>query len=162
MAKLLNVEYLDGRNENISEAGATATPEQQKPRILLIEKDSVVANDLALELEALGMWISGITNSLIGALKEIEEKDLDFALLSVELQDGVSYQVARRLMTLGVPFAFFTSFENDEIDPEFRHVPRLSKPLDTPAIADFVVSLTGTSVQSPALSLTAREKADGC
>lgn len=116
--------------------------------ILLAEEDVVVATDLASELEALGLFLSHITSSVEGVLKGIEAKQVDFAILNVSLQDGVVYPAARRLKAVGIPFAFLTSFDKDEIHPEFRDVPRLSKPDESKAIAEIVARLVGGTAQA--------------
>lgn len=123
--------------------------------ILLAEDDAVVATDLALELEASGLGLTTVTSSVDGVLSRIEAGDVSFAVLNVSLQDGVIYPAARQLKALGIPFVFLTSFDKSEIDPEFRDVPHLSKPLETKTIADFVTGLVGTPTQAP-------RRRDGC
>ena len=117
-------------------------------RILLAEDDVVVATDLAFELEALGLVLSAITSSVEGVLKGIEAEDVGFALLNVGLQDGVVYPAAKRLKALGIPFAFLTSFDAAEIDPEFQDIPRLSKPRESRAIAEFVAGHVAALTQA--------------
>lgn len=127
-------------------------------RALLAEHDALVAMDLAYELEARGIEIAGITSSLEGALKLIEEKSLDLAIMTVELQDGLSYPAARRLRALGIPFAFFTSFGKDEIDAEFSDVPYLSKPQDSVTFAAFVEIFVKSLPQGPAAAPKRRDE----
>ena len=107
--------------------------------VLLAEKYALIATDLAWELEARGLVLSKIAYSLVGTLKAVEEEGVGFALLNIELQGGLSYPAARRLRARGIPFAFLTSFEDDEIDPKFRNVARLSKPQDPKIIAECVL-----------------------
>lgn len=114
-------------------------------RILLAEEDVVVATDLAFELEALGLTISAKTSSVEGLWKLIEAEEVDFAILNVSLQNGVSYPAASRLKALGIPFVFLTSFEKSEIDPEFLSVPRLAKPQASKAIAKYVADLVSAA-----------------
>ena len=124
----------------------------RKIRVLLAEKDDLVTTDLAVELENSGLTVSAMTSSCVSALRVIDENSLDFALLNVELLDGASYPVAKRLKALGIPFVFFTSFEKSEIDLEFHDVPRLAKPQDSRFVADFVAGLLNSLAQSPAHS----------
>ncbi len=115
-----------------------------RSRVLLAEDDAVVAIDLASELEAAGMVVSGMASSLAGTLELIDAATPDIALLNVRLRDGVSFPAARRLKALNVPFAFLTSFERSEIAPEFRDIPRLSKPQVSSVIAEIVRHLAET------------------
>ena len=124
----------------------------RKIRVLLAEKDDLVTTDLAVELENSGLTVSAMTSSCVSALKVIDENSLDFALLNVELLDGASYPVAKRLKALGIPFVFFTSFEKSEIDLEFQDVPRLAKPQAPRLVADFVAGLLNSLAENPAHS----------
>lgn len=120
--------------------------------LLLAEDDAVVALDLAQELEAAGLAISGIAHSVKEAMRLIERQTADIALLNVSLRDGDSYPVARRLRALGIPFVFLTSFSRDEIHPEFRDAPHLPKPQAPAAIAAFVAEMIRTVAEAPVLS----------
>lgn len=118
-------------------------------RVLLAERDVLVAMDLASELETAGIATVGITASMVEALKLVDDKQVDFALLNVGLREGASFPLAKRLTALGIPFAFLTSFEQEDIAPEFRNVPRISKPQYTCEIAKSVCKL----LEGPAVNL---------
>ncbi len=105
---------------------------------LIIEYDFIIAADLAHELESRGMVIAGIAESIDGALNVIYESNLDFVVMNVKLKDGLSYTVARKLKDLSIPYAFFTSFEKDEIENEFSDVPHLLKPKDSRDVVEFI------------------------
>ncbi|MFG6638184.1 hypothetical protein ACGYJ8_19970 [Sulfitobacter sp. 1A12126] len=124
-----------------------------RTRILLAETDVLVAMDLATEFETVGMAIVGITGSVAQVVELIEEKKPDFVLLNVSLEDGVSFPVARRLVAIGPPFAFLTSYEKDELDLEFRDVPYLPKPQDPKDIVSFVANLLGMPIESTQSSI---------
>ena len=113
-------------------------------RILLAEEDVLVATDLACELEAMGLVISAMTRSVKGVLKAVEVEEVDFGVLNVSLPDGPSYPAAHRLRALGIPFAFLTSYNQADIEAEFRDIPRLSKPQDPRMIARSIMGLTRT------------------
>ncbi|EDQ03595.1 hypothetical protein OIHEL45_16526 [Sulfitobacter indolifex HEL-45] len=107
------------------------------------------------------MTVLAKASSSVSALKVIDESSLDFALLNVELQDGTSYPVAKRLKALEIPFVFFTSFEKSEIDLEFHDVPRLAKPQDARFVADFVAGLMKTLAQTPTHPAKRKEASTG-
>ena len=116
-------------------------------RILLAEDDCVVAADLAFELEAQGLTLSAITRSVAGVLKSIETANVSLGVLNVSLSDGAIYPAAKRFKSLGIPFLFLTSFERNDIDPEYSDIPYLAKPQESESIArciaDFARSLCG-------------------
>lgn len=86
----------------------------------------------------MGVVIAGIAESIDGALNVIYESNLDFVVMNVKLKDGLSYTVARKLKDLSIPYAFFTSFEKDEIENEFSDVPHLLKPKDSRDVVEFI------------------------
>ncbi len=122
-------------------------------RVLLAEDDTVVAADLAWELEAVGMVVVGIVSSLHEALEWINGRKIDFALLNIVLQDGVSFPAARQLKALGIPYAFFSGLEKDEIGSEFLDVPHLSKPQCSKAVARSVSDLVRSLPPMPVPSM---------
>ena len=111
---------------------------QDRTRILLAEKDIVVANDLACEIAQHGAARVEVVHSLSAAMNRIAGTAPDLAVLNVQLQDELSYPAARRLVALGIPFVFWTSFDDAEILSEFRDVPRLSKPQNTKIVAECI------------------------
>jgi DNA-binding response OmpR family regulator len=129
----------------------------KSPKLLLAEKSPLIANDLAQELELLGVLTTGIANSVSAALSIIDTRPLDFAVLNVDLRDGKSYPVARRLVQFGIPFAFFTTFDREEISPEFHHIPRLAKPQDSGVIAELIAGL----IRRPPSPAPRRASGDG-
>src|SRR3712207_1552065 len=76
-------------------------------RILILEDDPFIALDLQCIVEG-----EGHTASVCGAVAEARRlaeglaRDLDFALLDVDVTDGKSYGFACWLAERGVPFAF--------------------------------------------------------
>jgi CheY-like chemotaxis protein len=105
---------------------------------LIIEYDYIIATDLAHELESRGVVIAGVAETIDGALNIIYESNLDFVVMNVKLKDGLSYTVARKLKDLSIPYAFFTSFEKDEIENEFSGVPHILKPKDSQDVGAFI------------------------
>lgn len=129
---------------NVSASGRAEEPPREEAIVLLAEKDVVVAKDLASELNAQGIRVSAVATSVSGAIKWLENNELDFALLNVRLNDGFSYPIAARLSASGVPFAFFTGRDQSEIIAEFRGIPCLTKPQDTVVVAEFTVRILET------------------
>ncbi|MCF7701908.1 response regulator [Loktanella sp. M215] len=118
-------------------------------RILLAEDDIIVAADVTCELIRQGLQIAGVASSLAETLHLIGQVEFDLALLNVELADGLSYDAARRLNALGIPFVFFTSYEREEILPEFRHVPLILKPQIAPRVVGRVGSIVHNLFSGP-------------
>lgn len=122
---------------------------QRKLRVLLAEKMHLIAADLAFELEQEGLEVTAITHTLAETMQLIARKPIDLALMNVEFSDGKSYPAARRLKEAGIPFAFFTTFTQDEIAEDFRTAPCLRKPQDTHRIATAVKDLARRARRDP-------------
>lgn len=106
-------------------------------KVLLAEKDVVVATDLASDMADRGLRVTAVATTVSGAIDWLATNELDFALLNVRLYDGYSYPVAAQLAASGIPFAFFTSCERTDILPEFRNFPYLTKPQAAEVVADY-------------------------
>jgi CheY-like chemotaxis protein len=78
-------------------------------RILIVEDEGLVALDLQLAFEDEGAEIVGTAQSLMRALEVVTHaREIDLALLDVDLAGENVYPVAELLRQRGVPFAFHT------------------------------------------------------
>lgn len=100
-------------------------------RILVLEDDYLAALDLQQMVEDLGGVVLGPSGRLDEAQDLARQEPLDGAILDVKLDSKTSYPLARELLAAGVAVVFLTGYEASAIDPEFRDVPRVSKPYDT-------------------------------
>ena len=81
-----------------------------KKKILIVEDEFVVANDLSIMLEAAGYQVTGIAGSAPAALKEVAKDRPDLVLLDIRLQGAVSgIDVARQLKTMHIAFVYLSA-----------------------------------------------------
>jgi CheY-like chemotaxis protein len=99
-----------------------------KPRILVVEDESLVAMLLEDFLGELGYAIVGPFARIEDALARLEEGGIDGALLDVNLAGERSYPIAEALATRGLPFTFVTGYGEAGIEPRFRKRPVVQKP----------------------------------
>ena len=100
--------------------------------VLIVEDDPLIA--LGFEDTIAGFGVSVVrTAATVGqALKMIEERAPDFALLDVALVREMSFAIAERLDALAIPFAFVTGYSADvKVPVAFTERPRLTKPCAT-------------------------------
>ena len=100
--------------------------------VLIVEDDPIIA--LGFEDTIVGYGVSTIrsASSVSRALKMIEERAPEFALLDVALVREMSFAIAERLDALKIPFAFVTGYSADvKIPAAFAEWPRLPKPCGT-------------------------------
>lgn len=80
--------------------------------ILVASRDQVTCGRLAAELGGLGCFVVGPFTTNEAALGWLDGTNLaDMALLDVELADGSSLALARKLQGEGMPLVFFAGFD---------------------------------------------------
>lgn len=105
-------------------------------RILLVEDEYFIADDLVRAFEADGATLVGPVSSIDDALDLIGGTDrVDGAVLDINLRGEMAYPVADALSARGVPFVFATGYDAAAIPPRYAHVPRCEKPVEAARIA---------------------------
>jgi CheY-like chemotaxis protein len=100
-------------------------------RVLLVEDEYLLADDLRREIEAAGALVLGPVATVGEALRLLDGPDRpDAAVLDVNLGGDSVFPVARALRRLGVPFVFLTGFDPWALPRDFADVPHHEKPVD--------------------------------
>jgi CheY-like chemotaxis protein len=108
-----------------------ATPQQRKAeRVLLVEDEYMIAQDMAYELEALGTEVVGPVGSVADALRLVDaEQAIDRAFLDINLGGERVYPVADLLIARGTRIVFTTGYDDSAIPSRYADVPRCGKPV---------------------------------
>ena len=97
--------------------------------VLVVEDDPIIALGFEDTIVSFGVSVVRSAASVSQALKMIEERAPEFALLDVALVREMSFAIAERLDALKIPFAFVTGYSADvKIPAAFAEWPRLPKP----------------------------------
>jgi len=103
--------------------------------VLIVEDDPIISLDFEDTVLGFGVKAVRVAGNVTRALKMIEERAPDFALLDVGLVREKSFAVAERLEELGIPFAFVTGYGAEvRLPAEFIRKPRLPKPCPADAL----------------------------
>jgi DNA-binding NtrC family response regulator len=102
--------------------------------VLIVEDDPIIALGFEDTLLSLGVAVVRVAANVATALRAIDERAPEFALLDVGLVGEKSGAVAERLASLGIPFAFATGYGADRVPAGFADRPRLQKPCTTDAL----------------------------
>ena len=103
--------------------------------VLIVEDDPIISLDFEDTVLGFGVKAVRVAGNVTRALKMIEERAPDFALLDVGLVREKSFAVAERLDELGIPFAFVTGYGAEvRLPAEFIRKPRLPKPCSADAL----------------------------
>ena len=106
-------------------------------RVLVLEDSYLVGSALKEMLLGLGCEVIGPIPSVDGAMRALDEHDVDGAVLDVEMGGVTSESVADRLRHEDRPFFFVTGYGNLNMLPlELRGCRRLSKPISEDALRD--------------------------
>lgn len=104
-------------------------------RILVVEDEFFLADDLCRDLEGVGATVVGPAPSVKRALALLEANlSLDAVLLDVNLGGELSYPVADALLANSVPFVFTSGYDEAALGKHYSHVPRCQKPADLQTI----------------------------
>ncbi|MGE0587583.1 MAG: LytR/AlgR family response regulator transcription factor [Cyclobacteriaceae bacterium] len=95
-----------------------------KIKLLIVEDEMIIANDMKMMLESIGYEISGIAKSVEKAIDILNEKKPDLALIDINLGKGMEG------ITLGlivkdnhhIPFIFCTSYSDKKTVDEAKQV----------------------------------------
>lgn len=110
----------------------TSAPTRAKrDRVLVVEHQRVVADDIVQAFEAAGASVVGVASSMEAALALIADAGpLDGAVLDLDLRGETTLLAADELARRSVPFLFLTSHDAAAIPERFAHVTRCEKPFD--------------------------------
>jgi len=116
---------------------ADAGPALNARRILVVEDDYMLADDLRRDLERLGACVVGPAARVSDALRLLgSEGALDGAVLDVNLGGEKVFPVADALRARGIRFVFSTGYEEWALPDAYKEVPRCEKPIDVARIAE--------------------------
>jgi CheY-like chemotaxis protein len=98
-------------------------------RVLVVEDEYILAQDLREELERVGAEVMGPVATVAGALALLASGPLPYmAILDIYLGGELVYPVADALRARGIPFIFATGYDAADIPKAYSKVPRAEKP----------------------------------
>jgi CheY-like chemotaxis protein len=119
-------------------------PSLQGKRILIVEDEYLIADDICDALTDCGAQVIGPVATLDAANRLIEtELVIDAALLDVNLRGEMAFEAADRLLARGVPFAFATGYDQWAIPERFDRIPRIEKPIRANRVSAVLAPLAG-------------------
>jgi two-component SAPR family response regulator len=98
-------------------------------RVLIIEDEYVVALDIASAVTTRGGVVIGPVGTVDGALKAINNADVDGAILDVSLRGKLGFEVADALADRHIPFVFATGYDAGAVPARHAKVTRVEKPV---------------------------------
>ena len=113
-------------------------------RVLVVEDEYFIASDLKRALTTEGAIVVGPVGSLAAGLS-LAEEPIDAAVLDVNLNEAMSFPIADKLRSRGVPYMFLTGYDGWSLPAQYRDAARLAKPFPPQNVVAMVRSLVATA-----------------
>ncbi|HEV7253704.1 MAG TPA: response regulator [Mesorhizobium sp.] len=110
-------------------------------RVLVVEDEFFLAEDMAQALRALGAEVVGPVSTSDAALALLAAEPVHAAVLDVNLKGQMAYSIADALRDKGVPFVFATGYSEAAMPEAYRDVPRWEKPFNAEDLASSLAGL---------------------
>lgn len=99
-------------------------------RILIVEDEYLLADELQVELENCGAIVIGPIAGIAEAMQTIAATaNLDGAILDINLKGEMVFPVAEQLQDRRIPMLFVSGYDAIAIPPRFGSTPRCEKPI---------------------------------
>jgi len=97
-------------------------------RILILEDEFLIADNLRTDLEALGAQVFGPALDCSAALELLWRERLDLAILDTQLGGETCQVVLEECQSQGIPVVIFSGHASDALPPFAVSLPLLAKP----------------------------------
>jgi DNA-binding response OmpR family regulator len=122
----------------------TARSDAVGRKVMVVEDSPLVVMSLECLFDDMEWAIDGPATRIADALRLAETTDADIALLDVNLDGEMSFEVADRLIARGVPVVFATGYEGAGLLPDrLKSVPVVTKPFAVIELEALLKGLVG-------------------
>ena len=98
-------------------------------QVMIVEDEMLVALDLQEQVKALGYAVVGPYGRLAEAIEGAAAEQIDLAILDLNLNGEMTYDLAEQLADRGIPIVFTTGYESDAIKTRINNFRVLNKPV---------------------------------
>jgi DNA-binding NtrC family response regulator len=119
-------------------------------RILIVEDEYYLAEDLADAVRAAGGEVVGPVGNLPDAEARVAQGGFDCAVLDINLHGEFAFPIARRIEAAGVPFVIATGYNSGALPADLERHRRIEKPFDQEKVIEAIADvLAGAPVAEP-------------
>ncbi len=113
-----------------------------KPRILVVEDEYWLAEDIRQALSQAGQKVVGPFATIGEAMASLESAPVDGAILDINLRGEEVFPLASELRRRQIPYAFTTGYGEEILPDEHRDAPRWQKPFEPADMVHAFLELT--------------------
>lgn len=110
-------------------------------RVLVVEDEYYLADDLARALEKSGATVVGPVGTVAEAEGLIDQGEFDRAVLDMNLRGNMAFCIADRLQQAGIPFIIATGYDAGSLPDRLANLPRIEKPFHGDRLIGLLASL---------------------
>ena len=118
-------------------------------RVLIVEDEYFLANDLDKALRAQGAEVIGPIAEVSEAIAQLGHDEFDVAVIDINLRDELAFSIADELVPRHIPFVFATGYGSEKIPNRFHNIKSWQKPYDVASIVDHVARLYSGGGEEP-------------
>lgn len=111
-------------------------------RILVVEDEYFIADDMNQALTAAGAVVLGPVSSFDEAMRAIADGGADFAVLDINLHGDASFAIADELDRRAIRFGFATGYDRRSIPDRHAGRPHWQKPVSHEILTAAIASAT--------------------
>ena len=108
-----------------------------KLRVLIVEDDVLSAMELEQAL-AEAFAVEFTTRNSVRGTEAVLDQNFDFAFLDIEVTDGRTFDIARKLDRRFIPFAFVSALQRHMVPVELQSAPFIPKPYTRTEITELL------------------------
>lgn len=116
-------------------------------RVLVIEDEYLIADDVAAELRLAGAEVIGPAGSMPHGIRLMAQAaPVDMAVLDINLRETLAYPLLDQLIEAGVRVVITSGYDEDMIPERYRHLPRCDKPTSAVNVVRVLDAVWNTAV----------------
>jgi DNA-binding response OmpR family regulator len=97
-------------------------------RVLVVEDEYYIADDISRALELCGAVVVGPYPSLTDAMRPAESERLTCAVLDINLRGESGFEIAKALRRRNISFIYSTGYQNSLVPDDLKGMIHLEKP----------------------------------
>lgn len=132
----------DGAAVIVESLQADDQPHLRGKRILVVEDEFYIADDVYRLLKQAGAEVVGPVSSFEAAERVVDQAEFDCAVLDLNLHGQSAICIADRLAAAGRAYVIATGYGSPSVPERLKHAPRIEKPFEPAALLSLIAQIS--------------------